>query len=237
MAILESAGNGSWGKDKGAPSAPRRTSLLFKLVACAAISAVTACTVFAAGFLIFLNALPRTDAAHLSRADAIVALTGGAERITDAVEWLRGGRGERLLISGVAPEVTRRELIHKAPGLREWLTCCIDLGHAAQNTSGNAKETRHWASTHGYRSLIVVTSSYHMPRAMVELRRQLPGVTLIGAPVVTDKLKAMDFWNNPGLLRIIGLEYAKFVVAWTRASLTPARPMVEISGVISQRRV
>jgi uncharacterized SAM-binding protein YcdF (DUF218 family) len=236
MAILESAGNNSWGKDRGAPSPRGRGSLLLRLMAYAVIALISASAVFAAGFFFFIHSLARAETDQMRPADAIVALTGGAERISDAVDWLRGGKGQRLLISGVAHDVTRERLAQKAPQVRDWIRCCIDLGHAARNTVGNAKETRYWVAANGYRSLIVVTSSYHMPRAMVELRRHLPGVTLIRAPVVTEKLKAMDFWTNPGLLRTIGVEYAKFVVAYARASLTPARPMVEISAVSSQRR-
>jgi uncharacterized SAM-binding protein YcdF (DUF218 family) len=235
MAILDTVGNGSWGQDKGAPSPPGGSSLLFRLIAGVGIASLTTCLAFAVGFLVFLQALPRSDA-RVQKADAIVALTGGAERISDAVDWLSEGMGARLLISGVAHDMTREKLAHAAPQMRRWIACCIDLGHAARNTVGNAKETRHWVTVNGYRSVLVVTSNYHMPRAMVELRRQLPGVTLIGAPVVTEKLKAMDFWSNPGLLKTIGVEYAKFLVAFVRASLTPARPMDDISAIPSQRR-
>ncbi len=237
MAILDTAGNGSWSKDKRGPGLRGGASLALRLLKFAALAALTTAVVFVSGFLLFLHGLERTDAPHVGRADGIVALTGGAERITDAVDWLRGGNGARLLISGVAHDVTREHLAQKSPAVREWLRCCIDLGHAAQNTVGNAKETRHWVSTNGYRSLIVVTSSYHMPRALVELRRQLPGIDLVPAPVVTEKLKAMDFWRHPGLLRTIGVEYAKFVVAYVRAGLTPARPLGEISDATTRRRV
>jgi uncharacterized SAM-binding protein YcdF (DUF218 family) len=236
MAILETASDGSWGQDKRAPDMRNRSSIALKLVKYGCLSLATALAVFLAGFLVFLVKIERSDSHHLRQADAIVALTGGAERISDAVDWLRNGNGGRLLISGVARDVTRDRLAQKAPGIREWLRCCIDLGHAARTTVGNAKETRHWVEAHGYRSLLVVTSSYHMPRALVELRRQLPSIELVPAPVVTEKLKAMDFWQHPALLRIIGLEYAKFVVAYARASLTPGRPMAEISDATTRRR-
>jgi uncharacterized SAM-binding protein YcdF (DUF218 family) len=236
MAILETAGDGSWGKDKRAPELRSGLSVLIKLLRYGTLSLATAALVFAGGFVFFLQGLERTDAPHMKRADAIVALTGGAERISDAVDRLRNGNGARLLISGVAYDVTRERLAGKAPSVREWLRCCIDLGHAARTTVGNAKETRHWAALNGYRSLIVVTSSYHMPRAMIELKRQLPDVELYPAPVVTEKLKALDFWRHPELLRTIGLEYAKFIVAYVRASLTWTRPAGEISDASNRRR-
>jgi uncharacterized SAM-binding protein YcdF (DUF218 family) len=240
MAILETVGDDGWGKGRfkgqGAPRGNGGASMIRRMLIALGLGMLTSVLLFMAGFVLFLNSLTRVDAGHMPKADAIVALTGGAERISDAVDWLKGGRGQRLLISGVAHDVTRERLAQKAPQVRDLIHCCIDLGHAAQNTVGNAKETRHWVTSHGYRSIIVVTSNYHMPRAIIELERQLPGIALVRAPVVTDKLKAMDFWTNPSLLRTIGTEYAKFVVAYVRAGLTPGRPMVESSGIAPGRR-
>jgi uncharacterized SAM-binding protein YcdF (DUF218 family) len=237
MAILETAGGGSWDKDRRAPRRGGALAVLLFVVKGGVLCLGTVVLALCGGFLVFLHHLDRADAPQVHRADGIVALTGGAERISDAVDWLRHGNGARLLISGVARDVTRERLAQKAPAVREWLGCCIDLGHAAQTTVGNAKETRHWAGANGYRSLLVVTSSYHMPRAMVELRRHLPDVELHPAPVVTEKLKGLDFWRHPDLLRTIGMEYAKFLVAYARASLTSTRPPGEISAASNRRPV
>ncbi len=176
------------------------------------------------GFVGFVSSLDRLEPRSLPRGDAIVALTGGVDRIPDAVGWLAQGRGERLLISGVSTQVSVDQLVQKAPRLKSWLTCCVDLDHQARNTVGNALETRRWALGKGYRSLVVVTSSYHMPRALLELRRHMPETEFIAAPVVTERLHGMQIWRDPPLLRILGQEYAKFVVAYARARLTtPAR--------------
>ena len=172
----------------------------------------------------------------LPRGDAIVALTGGAERIPDAVGWLAQGHGGRLLISGVGSQVRLDQLARKSPGLRSWLGCCIDVGHEALNTVGNAEEARAWAADRGYRSLLVVTSSYHMPRAMLELRRHMPDVRLIAAPVVTERLQDLRLWNDLPLLRTLGQEYAKFLVAYVRASLTRPSPLDQITAHANRRR-
>jgi uncharacterized SAM-binding protein YcdF (DUF218 family) len=237
MASLDTAGNGSWNKDQRAAIARGGAPLAVRLVKWAGFLSLYGCTGAVLGFFAFLLFIERTEPPQLRKADAIVALTGGADRISDALERLKSGSGQRLLISGVAHDMTRERLAQQAPALRSWLKCCIDLGHAAQNTVGNAKETRHWMQRNGYRSLVVVTSSYHMPRAMVELRRKMPGIELIAAPVVTEKLRAMDFWQHPGLLRTIGTEYMKFVVAYVRASLTPTRPMDDITAQTTRRQV
>ncbi|MFM9973010.1 MAG: YdcF family protein [Beijerinckiaceae bacterium] len=189
------------------------------------------------GFFAFVGSLERKEPVVLAQGDGIVALTGGAERISDAIERLAEGRGKRLLISGINTNVSIPQILHSAPGLKNWLRCCIDLDHQARNTVENAEETRRWAKAHGYKSLVVVTSSYHMPRTMVEFQRHMPDVLLIPAPVVTPRLEGLDYWRDPQLMKTLGQEYAKFVVAFARARLTSPASSVDITGSISRRRV
>ena len=108
-----------------------------------------------------------------------MVLTGGASRIVDAIELLAAGRGQRLLISGVHPSTTPDELTRINPEFERLLNCCIDLGHQATNTIGNAVETGRWVREKNFRSIIVVTSGWHMPRALIEIENELPDVTLV----------------------------------------------------------
>jgi len=126
---------------------------------------------FALGFIWFLARVPSPDAALDRNAEGIVALTGGAARISDAIELLAAGRGHRLLITGVNPATHTGELARLAPQYQRLFGCCIDLDHSAVNTIGNAIETRRWTQARGFRSLLVVTSAYHMPRAIGAFRR------------------------------------------------------------------
>ena len=119
------------------------------------------------------------EAAPARNADGIVVLTGAAFRISDALELLAAGHGKRLLITGVNPLTRSREIARLVPEHQRWFTCCVDLDHSATNTIGNAIETRRWVKARGFKSLIVVTSNFHMPRAMAELAHQLPDVTLV----------------------------------------------------------
>jgi uncharacterized SAM-binding protein YcdF (DUF218 family) len=167
------------------------------------------------GFLWFTFQVARQETARGSMADGIVALTGGPYRINDAIELLASGRGQRLLITGVAPTVSTTELARLVPERQHWFGCCVDLGYSALNTIGNAVETRQWALDRGFHSLFVVTSSYHMPRAILEIGHRLPGVALIPFPVVTE-FRAEPWWSHAGSAKMLVSEYLKYVVAKAR---------------------
>jgi uncharacterized SAM-binding protein YcdF (DUF218 family) len=169
-------------------------------------------------------------AAEPARADAIVALTGpSAERVNAAVRLLEQDRGERVLISGVNREVRRQELRALTPGSSRLFNCCVDLGFEAEDTVGNAQEIAAWADAKGYDSLIVVTSDYHMPRALTEIRAAAPGVELTPYAVETPSLDDSRWWRAAVTARRMTLEYMKYLAAMARAAVgggapSPAEP-------------
>jgi uncharacterized SAM-binding protein YcdF (DUF218 family) len=185
--------------------------------------------VLAGGFLWFAFKVVREEAPLDRTADGIVALTGGASRIADAVELLASGRGRRLLITGVGPTTNATELRRLAPDHERWFSCCVDLDYTAANTVGNAVQTRRWVRERGFRSLLVVTSGYHMPRAMLEIGHRLPEVTLIPFPVFTGQVRAELWWRHPGTAKLMVLEYLKFLVAAARITLHPLADVTEIA--------
>jgi uncharacterized SAM-binding protein YcdF (DUF218 family) len=200
---------------------------LWRTIVLAVFAGVVA---FVGGFLWFVASVPTEEVALDRNADGIVVLTGGASRIADAIELLAAGRGKRLLISGVHPATSSSELARLIPSYGRWLTCCVDLDHSAVNTSGNAIETRRWVAGRGFRSLIVVTSSYHMPRTMAELARRMPDVALVPFPVITDRMRTEAWWSSPPTARLLFSEYLKYIVVQVRARLGIAPAAASVPG-------
>lgn len=176
------------------------------------------------GFLHFIGQIPKTPLATAPKAESIVVLTGGQDRITEAIRLLEKGSGQRLLISGVNPDITDTQLGEVAGAdLTGRLACCVDVDRVAENTLGNATETAAWIGRNGYSSLIVVTSAYHMPRSLRLLEKALPGVTLVPYPVFTDSLEIIQWWRHPATLRVLWNEYAKYLATLVYGGIKPHR--------------
>ena len=177
--------------------------------------------VVAFGFLWFAWKIPIDEPSLAPKADGIVVLTGAAARIPDAIELLAADRGQRLLITGVHRATSAREIARLTPLYSKYFTCCIDLDRSALNTFGNALEARRWAREHNFNSLIVVTSNWHMPRAMAEIAHQLPDIALIPYPVISEKVKTEPWWQNVETARLLFGEYLKYLFALIRMRLDP----------------
>jgi len=171
------------------------------------------------GFVWFVSQIGSEEITLDTKADGIVALTGAAARIPDAIELLATNRGKRLLITGVHRATSSKEIARLTPLYTKYFTCCIDLDRTALNTLGNALETRRWAREHNFNSLIVVTSNWHMPRAMAELAHQLPDVTLTAYPVISEKVKSEPWWSSVDTARFLFAEYLKYILAIARMHL------------------
>ncbi|OLP48455.1 YdcF family protein [Allorhizobium taibaishanense] len=175
---------------------------------------VIACLV--AGFLHFADTVTAMMPPDDPKADAIVVLTGGYQRIDQAVDLLRKGSGKRLLISGVHPSTTSSAIRKMTQGSSDLFACCVDMGYRAIDTIGNANETAQWIHDKGFSSVLVVTSNYHMQRSLMELRRTDKQTEFIPYPVVTADLRTKAWYADPNALRTLLFEYAKILIAYGR---------------------
>ncbi len=177
---------------------------------------------FLAGFAGFVSAAHRAPAPP-PVADGIVVLTGGAERVETGLRLLAADRAKLLLISGVAHGAGLDGLLHRA-GLAEGpIDARITLGRTARTTLGNAEETAEWVRTHAVQSLIVVTAGFHMPRALLELRRALPPIPLYPMPI---QPQGMGRFSSA---RILAAEYIKLLAAWADVSHLMRQPLSFVS--------
>ena len=170
---------------------------------------------FFGGFVIFASSIAHYAPAVGLQADGIVVLTGGEHRLSEAARLLAEGRGTRLLISGVNRATTRHDL-HRKSGLSTAMFERVDVGYAAHDTSGNADETKAWAAAHGFSRLIIVTSSYHMPRSLIELGRAMPATALVPYPVVSGNFRTERWWMHGATARLLFFEYLKFLPSAAR---------------------
>ena len=191
---------------------PVRIAVRAVLVICLLVAAVGV-----AGFLHFAETVAALDVPADPKADAIVVLTGGYQRIDSAIGLLEGGAGERLLISGANPSTSGNQIRRLTQGSKALFECCVDMGYDAMDTIGNANETARWISDHGFRRVLVVTNNYHMPRSLLELKLSDERTEFIAYPVVNSDLKNGNWLSDRTILRALISEYLKYSVARLRA--------------------
>jgi len=154
--------------------------------------------------------------------DAIVVLTGGRMRLQSGIDLLRAGKGRKLFVSGVNQQVDLDELL-RISGNADWASCCTALGHDADNTLGNARETAQWMRQQGFRSLRLVTAWYHMPRSLLELDRAMPEIEIIAHPVFPDETSQEYWWASRSTVVLLASEYGKYLAALLRPVVEPLR--------------
>ncbi|MBT6135751.1 MAG: YdcF family protein [Kordiimonadaceae bacterium] len=162
------------------------------------------------GYLWYINKLTSGELTVNEKTDAIVVLTGGQNRLNVAIKLLEDGLAEKLYISGVDEKVTRAELLNLLGSKKELEECCIESGNQAEDTVGNAIETLKWLENNNIKTLRVVTSLEHMPRAMVEFKRFIPKIKFIEHPVGSWRPENINYFS-------LSQEYSKYIISLLRA--------------------
>ncbi|MBL4740072.1 MAG: YdcF family protein [Sneathiella sp.] len=175
--------------------------------------------VWVGAFLFFVQEVTGPKFSNSQSADGIVILTGTPKRLEVGFDLLKSGAGKRVLISGVNKNVSREQLRLAMGESIKIMTCCVDLGRKARDTVGNAKEAFLWANKHKFDELLIVTSAYHMPRSLIELKRKMPRKSLYAVASRSDPLKLETWWKNPFVTYVLAAEFNKYLVSLIRARL------------------
>ena len=179
------------------------------VISCAVLAAI-----FISGLQYFVLNLPRHVESPTRKSDGIVVITGGQQRLDAGLKLLAAGTASKLLISGVGNGLNKVILANDLKlnqTQRDLLMCCAELEFGARDTLGNARAARHWAGNNHLASLYLVTANYHMPRAKLAFKREMPHIDLYYWPVSPDDLQINSWWKDPGLVRLLAREYAKFL--------------------------
>lgn len=178
-----------------------------------------------AGLHWFTRDMMNTAPAEPAPADAIIALTGGSNRLETAFDLLERDIGKKLFISGVYHGVEVRELmIQWKTGDHKDLDCCVVLGFEADDTIGNAMESVAWMEKEGFTTAYLVTANYHMKRAALAFGRLGPGIRILPYPVAPAGLDMKNWWRDPKFRNLVIREYSKYLASFVVYAF-PGRPL------------
>jgi uncharacterized SAM-binding protein YcdF (DUF218 family) len=210
------------------PRTQRRSGALRWLLSLLFVAAAVAWSI---GFLLFVRDIPVDGdgaAAGTTGYDAIVVLTGGSGRLEAGLALLEEGRAKKMFVSGVYHGVDVAALLQLSQTAPRDLECCIVLGYAADDTTGNAAETAEWMRAEGFGSLLLVTANYHLPRSRLEFAAAMPDIAIASWPVHPPKVQVDDWWRWPGTAKLLAGEYTKYLAAqvriWLRGLHRDTRP-------------
>lgn len=142
------------------------------------------------------------------KADAIVVLAGGKGRVEEGVRLFRESRAEFLFFVGVDPTVRKSDLYRPKPG--DPSADNVILEKASRNTLENSIFGRDVIVRSGVRSVLLITSRYHLKRASILFRNSLPrDITIIPYPVDSVNLKE-SWWSHGGSFQLLFREFYKY---------------------------
>lgn len=174
-----------------------------------------------AGFVLFNQEINSYETDNTTKTDAIIVLTGGRNRITEAVKLLNEGMGEKMLISGVQKNISPKD-IEKRNAVNLTDKPEIEFEKQSKNTVENAIKTNEWIKQNNIHSIRLVTSNYHIPRSLQEFKAQNTNLEIIINPVYSEKV-SKKWWKNIGSFRLIASEYNKFLFVYLKNHLSAGK--------------
>jgi uncharacterized SAM-binding protein YcdF (DUF218 family) len=126
-----------------------------------------------------ITAEPVSSWLYDHHADCAVVLTGGPHRIREGFDLLSRQEVKKLIISGVHPQATLREIIPQWPYYGTLDENNIFLEKRSGTTYGNAQQTLPLIEALRCRDVIIVTSRLHMYRAYKTFQATYPPEVLL----------------------------------------------------------
>ena len=166
------------------------------------------------GFCLFNRKINSYPLDYTTKTDAIVALTGGKNRIAESIKILNDGLSDKLFISGVSEKASIKD-IERAANIKALDESKITLGKKAHNTIENASEAFEWIKNNKIEHIRLVTSYYHIPRSMQEFKLYGLRKKILPHPVYSQNV-AHEWWKNWGTFKLIASEYNKYAVVYIR---------------------
>lgn len=166
------------------------------------------------GFIWFNHVINTYEEDYKEKTDAIVVLTGGRYRILVAHNLLNLGLAPKMFISGVPQNITLGQLLQKNGIFPDHISN-IEVGNAATDTVGNAAEVADWVRKNNIKSVRLVTSNYHIPRSLAELKTHETRLKVIIHPVYSEKI-SFEWWRSWATFKFIFTEYNKYLFVCMR---------------------
>lgn len=180
--------------------------------------------VWGLGLVWFATTIPAelNKTASKKTADAVVVLTGGAERLQEGLRLYTNGYADYLLISGVGRYTNLTSLLSMSgplPDNIEQYTANITLDYEALDTRGNAIQTAQWVREHNIESILLVTANYHMPRSLIEFKAYLKKDKILPYPVFPKGFYLKEWWNDANSRNIVISEYNKYLLSYANYAI------------------
>ncbi len=170
------------------------------------IAAIAALSVLVSMFLDFVDDTRGYRQAGAG-ADAIVVLTGGRGRTAEGLSLLRKGKGELLILSGVHADADLDSIYLNQVNLVERPS--IVLEKFSKSTYENALEVRRIMEERGLKSMVLITSGYHIKRAHYTFSKVMPGIRIEPYSVSTSNFE-IDSWYGGKGLGLLAAEFLKY---------------------------
>lgn len=187
------------------------------------ISVTVIALIWVVGLGVFTSAINSYEALPKNvQADAIVVLTGGSHRTYAGIDLLEKGIAKRLFVSGVARDMDKQHFFNRFSVPKKFQKCCVEIGYEATNTKENALEVQRWANKYNIKSVLLVTSHFHMPRSLMEFQRSASELKIIPYAAKPELFKSQEEQKIEIKYFLLVGEYNKLIGACLRTIIVKA---------------